>query len=115
MLRAVVLDLLHYPRGVFQDGQDLDDCSHGGFYNEARKDCELCEQLSQCRWLLSNDDEFVDLTQRTTEQLLDALRYARDQVWMNMLPVPHKFSCKCEACSWLVIADVCLNDTASKH
>ncbi len=114
MLRGIILDLLHYPRQIFQDDQDLDDCPHGGFYNENEKDCELCEQLSRCRWLLSND-EFVDLKQKTTEQLLDALRFARDQICMNVLTVPHRNTCKCEICSWLVIADVCLVDTASRH
>lgn len=111
MLRAIILDLLHYPRQVFQDGQDLDDCHHGGFYNESEKDCNLCEQLSRCRWLLSNDD-FVDLKCKTTEQLLEALSFARDQICMNVLTVPHRNSCKCETCSWLVIADVCLEDAA---
>lgn len=114
MLRAVILDLLNYPRNVFQSGQDLDCCLHGGFYNEDDKDCELCEQLSKCRWLLSNDD-FVDLSKKTTDQLLEALSFARDQISVAALVNNHKNNCKCQICSWLVIADVCLIDAETEH
>jgi len=114
MLRAVVLDLLHYPRRVFQDEQELDECLHGGFYNQDEQDCELCEVLSRCRWLSSNDD-FVALDQKPTAHLLDALQFARDQIVANVLIHPHPERCRCEACSWLVIADACLDCTAPKH
>lgn len=113
-LRAVILDLLHYPRTVFQSGQDLDRCLHGGFYNETEKDCELCEQLSKCRWLLSNDD-FVDLNHKTTEHLLHALSFARDQISSTVLANNHRNNCKCQACSWLIIADVCLRDNQAEY
>jgi len=100
-MRAKFVQALRFPRQLLKDELDLNECPHDGLLDIDDRRCRLCDQRQKCEWLYDND-EFADLSQRSLEELDDALNIAAWHMRAVIATWEHDDrSCRCDACRWL--------------
>ncbi len=96
-----LIELFEYARPRVIQSMELRHCPHAGFYNPVDERCNFCHQGMECIWMNQND-ELVDLEQKSLEELRQQLLIAVDFVDSSLSP--HHLSrrkCQCDNCNWL--------------
>ena len=105
-MKEMILETLEYPRRHIRMDLRLDDCVHGGNYNQSDGQCYECESRSECRWM-SKNDECVDLKHKSVEHLMGALEFSLEYIDGKLADWGHNIdACECETCGWLRRAEV---------
>ncbi len=99
--KALLIELLEYPRKRIVESMDLRFCPHAGFYSSYDIQCIQCYQGMECVWMNGND-ELIAVERKTAEELKQQLLIAVDFIDSNL--TPHHLSrrnCTCDNCVWL--------------
>ena len=100
-MKTTVIRMLDYPRSLVRRNVDVHDCPHAGQFADADARCRLCEFSMECRWLQHND-EFVALSEKSLEEIVEALSFTLAYVDAETTRWGHlRQNCRCEACTWL--------------
>lgn len=104
-LKRQIIEALTFPRLQAFEVLDLEKCPSGGRFHSKNDNCKACEAMFPCAWIESNEP-FIELAAKSTEDLLQALRIARDFIVSgNHRGTIGRTSCVCEHCRWIGRAD----------
>jgi len=99
--KALLIELLDYPRKRIVQSMELKACPHAGFFNTSDEQCLNCHQGMECIWM-NHNDELVAVEQKSIKELKQQLLIAVDFIDSSL--TPHHLSrrnCECENCVWL--------------
>jgi len=97
-----IIASLAYPRRLVSGDQELDECRHDGQFSSRHRDCAVCAQGPECRWLYKNG-EHAALEGKSLQELEDVLAFAIGFVesWALQRLHNNSASCSCDSCVWL--------------
>ncbi|WP_076414302.1 hypothetical protein [Shewanella sp. UCD-KL12] len=99
--KALLIELLEYPRKRIVESMELKFCPHAGFFNTSDEQCLNCHQGMECIWM-NHNDELVAVEEKSVKDLKQQLLIAVDFIDSNL--TPHHLSrrnCECDNCVWL--------------
>lgn len=99
--KALLIELLEYPRKRIVQSMELKFCPHAGFFNSTDPQCIHCHQGMECIWM-NHNDELVAVERKSIQELRQQLLIAVDFIDSSL--TPHHLSrrnCECENCVWL--------------
>ncbi|ACA88410.1 hypothetical protein [Shewanella woodyi] len=99
--KALLIELLDYPRKRIVQSMELKFCPHAGFFNTSDEQCLNCHQGMECVWM-NHNDELVAVEEKSVAELKQQLLIAVDFIDSSL--TPHHLSrrnCGCENCVWL--------------
>lgn len=99
--KALLIELLDYPRKRIAQSMELKSCPHAGFFNSSDEQCQNCYQGMECVWMNGND-ELVAVEEKSVQEIKQQLLIAVDYIDSSL--TPHHLSrrnCECENCVWL--------------
>jgi hypothetical protein len=101
-MKARIIASLAYPRSLISGDKDLDECRHDGQFSSRHRDCAVCAQGPECRWLYKHG-EYAALEENSLHELRDILAFAIGFVdsWSRQRMHHISSICKCESCVWL--------------
>lgn len=101
MNKALLIELLDYPRKRIVQSMELRFCPHAGFFNVSDEQCLTCHQGMECVWM-NHNDELVAVEEKSMKDIKQQLLIAMDFIDSSL--TPHHLSrrnCECENCVWL--------------
>jgi hypothetical protein len=114
-MKNQILGLLAFPRALLRDDIEFDDCPHSGNFAIEDAGCQECGAGVECAWLYSNE-EYAALEDRSLEELIDSLDFARAYVEFRVDRWGHnRRTCSCEACRWVRNAGRVLQSTLDRE
>jgi hypothetical protein len=100
-MKTTIIEMLEFPRQVIRGHIEFETCGHAGNFSSSDPACLVCETRMECEWLYHND-EFVALTEKPLDAVVDAFGLALLYVDACLTRAEHDVgSCRCEACDWL--------------
>lgn len=99
--KALLIELLEYPRKRIVQSMELKFCPHAGFFNNSDEQCQYCHQGMECIWM-NHNDELVAVEEKSVQEIKQQLLIAVDFIDSSL--TPHHLSrrnCECENCLWL--------------
>jgi len=99
--KALLIELLEYPRKRIVQSMELKFCPHAGFFNNSDEQCLFCHQGMECTWM-NHNDELVAVEKKSVQEIKQQLLIAVDFIDSSL--TPHHLSrrnCECENCVWL--------------
>lgn len=99
--KALLIELLDYPRKRIAQSMELRFCPHAGFFNSRDEQCLTCHQEMECVWM-NHNDELVAVEEKSVQEIKQQLLIAVDFIDSSL--TPHHLSrrnCECENCVWL--------------
>ncbi|GGI67092.1 hypothetical protein GCM10007978_00790 [Shewanella hanedai] len=99
--KALLIELLDYPRKRIVQSMELKFCPHAGFFNSNDDQCLSCHQEMECVWM-NHNDELVAVEEKPIQEIKQQLLIAVDFIDSSLSP--HHLSrrnCECENCVWL--------------
>lgn len=104
-MKSEIIQMMAFPRDIIRGSVPFETCGHSGHYASHDSECRICESRIECEWLYHND-ELSGLTEKTLDDLLDALQSALFYVDACVARAGHTpAKCHCKACSWLKEAE----------
>jgi len=103
-LRDRLLETLKYPRYLLRTELRLEECPHDGHFIDTDSHCQECFDGTDCRWLLSVDEDST-LDSQPLDNLVNALGFAIESVESLIEEGQHDALCHCETCLWRKQAD----------
>ncbi|WP_025820809.1 hypothetical protein [Shewanella marina] len=99
--KALLIELMDFPRQKILQGMELAYCPHAGFFNPVDEQCIYCHQGMECVWM-NHNDKLVALEQKDYQALKQQLLIALDYIDSSL--TPHHLSrrnCECDNCVWM--------------
>ncbi|PIW60042.1 MULTISPECIES: hypothetical protein [Shewanella] len=99
--KALLIELLEYPRKRILQSMEVTHCPHAVFFNDSDEQCLTCHQGMECIWMNQND-ELVAVEKKSIAELKQQLLIAVDFIDSSLSP--HHLSrrqCQCDNCVWL--------------
>ncbi|MCH1930914.1 hypothetical protein L9G16_12020 [Shewanella sp. A25] len=99
--KALLIELLEFPRKRILQSMEVRHCPHAVFYNKNDEQCLTCHQGMECIWI-NHNDELVAVEKKSVAELKQQLLIAVDFIDSSL--TPHHLSrrqCQCENCLWL--------------
>lgn len=100
-MRKDIHSVLKFSQDFLSKTIELENCSHGGFFNEHDCCCIECEHSFECEWL-GHDVSSLKLKKKPLPFLIQHLESAICYVDSKLAMQGHDLPvCHCETCHWL--------------